>query len=74
MAQWINDLAFLCGGTGLIPGPLQWVKDMVSPHSCGIGHSCGSVSIPGPGTSICCGGSQQNFFEITLFIYSFGSN
>ena len=27
MTQWVNDLACLCGGTGLIPGLAQWVKD-----------------------------------------------
>ena len=27
MAQWVNDLACLCGGTTSIPSPPQWVKD-----------------------------------------------
>ena len=27
MAQWVNHLACLCGGTGLIPSLVQWVKD-----------------------------------------------
>ena len=29
MAQRVNDLACLCGVTGLIPGLAQWVKDPV---------------------------------------------
>lgn len=28
-------------------------------HSCSIGHSCGSNSIPGPGTSICQTGAAE---------------
>jgi len=27
VAQWVDDSACLCGGVGLIPGPVQWVKD-----------------------------------------------
>jgi len=27
VARWVNDLASLSGGTGLIPCPLQWVRD-----------------------------------------------
>ena len=27
VAQWNNDPASFCGGTGSIPGPSQWVKD-----------------------------------------------
>ena len=26
MAQWVNDLACLCGGTSWILSPAQWVK------------------------------------------------
>ena len=26
VAKWFNDLAYLCGGVGLTPGPAQWVK------------------------------------------------
>ena len=29
MAQWVNDLACLCGGIGLIPGLVSYVKDLV---------------------------------------------
>ena len=29
MARWLNDLACLCGGTSLIPGLVQGVKDQV---------------------------------------------
>ena len=29
LAQWINDPASVCGDAGLIPGPTQWVKDLV---------------------------------------------
>ena len=28
MAQWVNDLACICGGMGSIPGLAQWVKDL----------------------------------------------
>ena len=27
MAEGVNDPAYLCGGTGSIPGPVQWLKD-----------------------------------------------
>ena len=27
--------------SGLIPGLVQWVKDLVLPVSCGVGHRCG---------------------------------
>ena len=27
VAQWINDLAYLYGGSGLSPSLVQWVKD-----------------------------------------------
>ena len=27
VTQWVNDLACLCGGTSLILGLAQWVKD-----------------------------------------------
>ena len=37
-------------------------------HCCGSGHYCGTGSIPGPGTSTCCGRSHRkkklNFLEI----------
>ena len=29
VVQWVNDLACVCGGTGSIPGLVQWAKDMV---------------------------------------------
>ena len=28
MVQWVNNPACLYGGTGLIPGPVQWLKDL----------------------------------------------
>lgn len=31
VAQWINDVAHLCGIAGLISGPVLWVKDPVLP-------------------------------------------
>ena len=40
-----------CGGTGLIPGPVQWVKGSGIAAHC----NCGSNSIPGLGTSTCHG-------------------
>ena len=39
---------FLCGGVGLILGPVLWLRIQLC-------HSCGSDLIPGLGTSICCG-------------------
>ena len=32
MVQWVDDLACLCGGTGLIPSPVKGVKDPVMPQ------------------------------------------
>ena len=32
MVPGINDPAHLCGIAGLIPGPVQWVKDLVLPQ------------------------------------------
>ena len=29
VVQWVNDLALLCGGSGLIPSMVQWTKDLV---------------------------------------------
>ena len=29
VAQWVNDLACLCGGMGLIPSPVWWGKGPV---------------------------------------------
>ena len=29
VAKWVDDLAYLCGGTGSIPSSMQWVKDLV---------------------------------------------
>ena len=31
VAQWVNDLAGLCGIAGSVLGPGQWVKDLASP-------------------------------------------
>jgi len=28
VVQWVHDLTCLCGGTGLIPGLAQWVKEL----------------------------------------------
>ena len=32
MAQWVNDLASLCGGAGWISCLVQWVKDPALPQ------------------------------------------
>lgn len=49
MAQWVNDLAHLCGVAGFIPGPGQWVKDPELPQlwlcSSGIGRRIGPNSL-----------------------------
>ena len=39
--------------------PERWLKDPAL-SLCGIGHSCGSDSIPGPGTCLCHGCSYKN--------------
>ena len=76
VAQWINDLACLCGGADLIPGPVQWVKDLCC-CGCGIGCSSGLDLIHGLGTSICHGGGakrEKKKKRITLswtFMYKF---
>ena len=51
MAQWLNDLACLCVGTGSIPGSVgpNAGPELVRIHccyGCGIGCSSGSDSIP----------------------------
>ena len=52
MAQWVNDLACLCGSAGSIPGLVEWVKDPTLLQ-------LGSDSVPGPRTSTCHGCSQK---------------
>ena len=32
VVPWVSDLACLCGGAGLIPGPVKQVKDPVLPQ------------------------------------------
>ena len=32
LAQWVNDLAYPCGGAGSLRSPAQWVKDSVLPQ------------------------------------------
>ena len=29
VAQWVNDLACLCGSASSIPSPAQWIRDLV---------------------------------------------
>ena len=55
MVQWVNDPA--CLTTWFDPGA-QGVKDLVC-CICGVGQSSGLDLIPGPGTSVCLGGSQN---------------
>ena len=50
--QWVNDLAYLRGGTGSIPSLAQWVGG--SRVAAAVGCSCGLDLIPGLGTSLCC--------------------
>ena len=60
VVQWVNDLACVCVCVcaNSLPSRAQWVEDLVL-LPCGTGHRCCSDSIPGPGTSICCGCSQK---------------
>ena len=37
------------GSVPWIPDPVQWVKGSITATAAGIGNSCGSDSIPGPG-------------------------
>ena len=57
MAHWVKNPSGSgsghCGGTGSIPGPAQWVKRIQLCCNCGVGCSCSSDLIPGPGTYIC---------------------
>lgn len=32
MAQWVDDPACLCGDAGLVPGLVQWAKDLALPQ------------------------------------------
>ena len=58
VAQWVNDLACLCGGTGSISEQTQKVKDPALLSS-GTVCSSGLDSIIGPGTSYALGVAQK---------------
>ena len=53
VGQWVDDLAWLCGGTGSTPGPVR--LRIWHCYSYGVDCSSSSDSIPGLGTSICRG-------------------
>ena len=38
MVQWLANPTSTHEVVGSIPGPTQWVKDMVLPVSCGVGY------------------------------------
>ena len=50
----------------VVPAVTQRVKDPAL-HSCSIGHSCRSDSIPGLGISICCGCGQKKKKKSLIF-------
>lgn len=54
VAQWVNDLDYLCGGAGSISGLAKWVEDPFC-HCFGLGCGFSSDLISGWGTSICWG-------------------
>ena len=43
-----------CRGMDLIPSPVQWAKDLILLQLAGLGCSCCSDSVSGPGNSTCC--------------------
>ena len=69
VAQWVNDLACLCEGAGLIPGPAQKVKD---PALLQLWHRTYSDMIPAPGTSVCHAGwlkKKSEYLEMAFFFF-----
>ena len=52
MVQWVNDQACLCVDGDLIPGPVQWVKDLALLQLWLRFDLC-------PGTFMCLGDNQK---------------
>ena len=55
VVKWVKNLTAMAQATVEV----QWAKGIRHCHSCGVGHSCGSDSIPGPGTWIHCSCSRS---------------
>ena len=79
---WYSGLMIqycLCGTTGSVPSPVQWIRIWHCP-SCGVGRSCSSDSVSDPGTSICCkcdqkivGGGRMPKVLLTVLQLSYNS-
>ena len=54
VVQWVNYLVVVVR----FPTQCSGLR-MQHCHRCGVGSSCGSGSVSGPETSICCGHSQK---------------
>ena len=65
VVQWVKNLTAMLKGVGSIPGPVQWVKSIQCCRSCSLD------SVPGLGTSICCGdGHKKNEKIVKIRSYS----
>ena len=73
MAQWVKNLtpvvALSLQSCGFNPQPGTVRYGIWCCSHCSIGHSCGSDSVPGPGTSIYCGCGVKNLHIYVYKVY-----